>query len=163
MTHNRSLSLTRGAVIVAFTLAGATHSAVADAMKQDKTVSARIHVTVGKFRNQSGALGCLLFEGKAGFPDDISKSIRQAMSSIASSGTASCDFVNLTPGDYAVIVMHDENKNGAFDKNFVGMPTEGYGASNNHLPAMASPTWEDSRFSVGPDETKAVNIQLRYF
>jgi len=32
---------------------------------------------------------------------------------------------------YAIQYMHDENSNGKFDTNFVGIPLEGYGISND--------------------------------
>ena len=38
---------------------------------------------------------------------------------------------NLPAGNYAVQVMHDENENNKLDTNFMGMPIEGYGFSNN--------------------------------
>jgi len=34
-------------------------------------------------------------------------------------------------GKYAVSVFHDENSNGKLDTNFLGIPREGVGASNN--------------------------------
>ena len=40
-------------------------------------------------------------------------------------------FSNLGPGRYAAIALHDENGNGKLDKNFLGIPTEPYGFSNN--------------------------------
>src|SRR5688572_16752304 len=42
-------------------------------------------------------------------------------------GTATIAFGDVKPGNYAVMVMHDENDNGSLDANFLGMPTEGYG------------------------------------
>lgn len=35
-------------------------------------------------------------------------------------------FKNIHHGIYAVSVLHDENNNGLMDKNFFGIPTEGY-------------------------------------
>lgn len=93
-----------------------TQASADSADKKDNVLDARIHVAVSTFRNESGALGRLLFAGALGFPDDESKSIGRTRSSISPNGTACCDFINLSPGDYAVVVMHDENKNGALDK-----------------------------------------------
>jgi uncharacterized protein (DUF2141 family) len=38
---------------------------------------------------------------------------------------------NLDPGQYAVILFHDENGNGKLDQNVLGVPNEPYGFSNN--------------------------------
>ena len=45
--------------------------------------------------------------------------------------SAICQFNDIPPGTYAIAVFHDENANGKLDKNFLGIPCEGYGASNN--------------------------------
>jgi len=68
------------------------------------------------------------------------------------------EFPDLAPGSYAVKVMHDENGNGKLDSNFVGMPTEGYGFSNN--PRVMRPaTYEEARFRLTEQGT-TVSIEL---
>jgi uncharacterized protein (DUF2141 family) len=74
-------------------------------------------------------------------------------------GTLSLKVAGLAPGRYAVRVMHDENGNGQLDRNFVGMPTEGYGFSNNPR-AMRAATFEEAGFDVG-DDGASVRIVLR--
>ena len=74
-------------------------------------------------------------------------------------GAATIDFGDVKPGNYAVMVMHDENDNGSLDKNFLGMPTEGYGFSNNP-DVMRRATFEEARFTVGA-EGAAVTVRLR--
>jgi len=52
-------------------------------------------------------------------------------------------FPGVAPGRYAVSVFHDENSNGKMDTNFIGIPREGVGASNNakgHLGPQDSMT-----------------------
>ena len=46
---------------------------------------------------------------------------------------------NLPYGDYAVAAMHDENESGNMDFNFIGLPTEIYGFSNNKRPGLLGP------------------------
>jgi len=40
-------------------------------------------------------------------------------------------FDNLKPARYAVRYFHDENSNDKLDTNWMGLPSEGYGFSNN--------------------------------
>jgi uncharacterized protein (DUF2141 family) len=47
------------------------------------------------------------------------------------------------------------------DKNFLGIPKEGYGASNNKLPFAAAPSFNDNKFILGKGETKHLSIKLR--
>ncbi|HXX68370.1 MAG TPA: DUF2141 domain-containing protein [Polyangiaceae bacterium] len=77
-------------------------------------------------------------------------------------GTTQCSFENVSAGTYAISVMHDENDNQKLDKNFFGVPTEGYGVSNNHTHAMSSPTWEESKFTVEGGKNLGLGIGLRY-
>lgn len=74
-------------------------------------------------------------------------------------GTLRLNVAGLAPGSYAIRVLHDENGNGKLDFNVVGMPTEGYGFSNNPRLLRAA-TFEEARFDVA--ETGAsVRIVLR--
>ena len=42
-------------------------------------------------------------------------------------------------GDYALAVMHDENKSGNMDYNVIGLPKEKYGFANNKRPGLFGP------------------------
>ena len=63
-------------------------------------------------------------------------------------------------GDYGIAVFHDENKNGKMDKNFVGIPLEPYGFSNNVRVTFGPPTWEKSKFVVKGSTTE-VSIEAK--
>jgi uncharacterized protein (DUF2141 family) len=65
------------------------------------------------------------------------------------------------PGTYAIAVYHDENDNGKFDRSWTGLPTEGFGVSNNPKPLLRAPTLAESAIQVGSGH-KVVNIDLRY-
>ena len=71
-------------------------------------------------------------------------------------------FENVPVGNYAVSVIHDANSNNKFDTNFMGIPTEGYGASQNKLPFAAAPKFDANKFSVAGNATTMVTIKLRY-
>jgi uncharacterized protein (DUF2141 family) len=68
-------------------------------------------------------------------------------------------FENLPPGPYAVQVMHDENDNGKLDSNFLGIPSEGYGFSNNPR-VMRRATFEEARFEL-PAAGSDIDVRLR--
>lgn len=119
-----------------------------------------ITVDVGTFRNRQGALGCRLYRGPAGFPEGSAGTVEKRVTITAN--VTRCTFENVAPGTYAIAVMHDENGNQRLDKNFVGIPTEGYSVSNNHTHAMSSPTWDESRFTVEAGKNLGLGIALRY-
>ena len=118
-----------------------------------------ITVNVSTFRNGKGALGCRLYAGPDGFPKKLTHKLQQVVPIRGPSAT--CKFAGIAPGTYAVAVVHDENNNGQVDTNFLGIPTEGYGVSNNRTYAMSWPKWDESKFQVA-DKDVVLNVTLRY-
>lgn len=58
---------------------------------------------------------------------------------------------NLAPGKYAFKYFHDENNNKKIDVNWLGIPKEGYGFSNNAKAAFRPPSFEKMIFVVKGD------------
>ncbi len=63
--------------------------------------------------------------------------------------TPSVSFPNLPPGRYAVVVVHDANRNGDIDLNFFGIPTEGWGFSNGARGTLGPPSFDAAAVAVG--------------
>ena len=59
---------------------------------------------------------------------------------------ARCDFEEVPPGTYAMAVVHDENMNGKLDTGLLGIPTEGYGFSNDAKALFSAPSFADASF-----------------
>jgi uncharacterized protein (DUF2141 family) len=131
------------------------------AMAQAQSAGASLEVVVPQLRNAQGGLGCQLFAGANGFPMKSDQAL-QTVSSPITNGTARCRFQQVPPGTYAVAVVHDENGNQKLDSNMLGVPTEGYGVSNNKTYALSQPRWEESRFDLAAGESRQLTIQLRY-
>lgn len=74
---------------------------------------------------------------------------------------AVCDFSGVASGTYAVAVFHDENSNGKLDTNFLGIPREGVGASNDAQGHFGPPKFDAAafRFSGGRIDLK---ITIKY-
>jgi uncharacterized protein (DUF2141 family) len=64
-------------------------------------------------------------------------------------------------GKYAVVVYHDENDNHKFDRNWIGLPIEGFGVSNDPTLFLAPPNFEESAFEVNGDLTN-VEVEIKY-
>lgn len=132
----------------------------ADGASAAGDASATVTVSVGPLRNLRGSVACRLFKTGEGFPRTTKGTVTVR---VKVSGTMTpCTFERLPPGTYAVMVHHDENDNRKVDKNFLGVPLEGYGASNNHVPALSAPSWDDSKFTVERGKVRRVAIGLRY-
>jgi uncharacterized protein (DUF2141 family) len=113
-------------------------------------------------RNAKGKLGVALFQDAKGFPEDNSKALRQQEADInPQTLSAQIVFRDVPQGVYAVSVRHDENNNGKLDRNFIGVPKEGYGASNNPKKKLRSPSFDEAKFSLNAAE-QAIEIKLIY-
>ena len=116
-----------------------------------------LHVTVSDIRNADGHV-LISVSPSAEAWDGAAKPVAVARLA-AVKGTIEHAFPDLAPGDYAVQVMHDENDNGDLDSNFVGIPVEGYGFSQNPS-VMRRATFEEARFAL-PAEGTAITVRLR--
>lgn len=67
---------------------------------------------------------------------------------------------DLKPGDYAVGIFHDVNADGVCNLNFLGIPREGYGFSNNIKPVLKAPTFEECKIKLTDD--MKLTVQLIY-
>lgn len=63
----------------------------------------------------------------------------------------------LKPGKYSFKYFHDANNNTELDTNWVGMPTEGFGFSNNAKGRFGPPAFEDTVFELKKDITLECN------
>jgi uncharacterized protein (DUF2141 family) len=73
--------------------------------------------------------------------------------------TCSVTFENIPEGTYAISFFHDENDNGKMDTNFMRIPKEDYGCSNNARGFMGPPKWKDAKFEL-KDKTITQHIEL---
>lgn len=64
----------------------------------------------------------------------------------------------LPKGDYAVTMYHDENSDGICNRNFLGIPKEPYGFSNNFKPKFSAPKFKDCKFSLLTDHVIEINL-----
>lgn len=65
------------------------------------------------------------------------------------------------PGTYALAAYHDEDGDGRLTRNFLGVPVEGVGFSNNPAIILAPPTFDAVAITVHGTQTP-VNLRLHY-
>ncbi|MGX7927638.1 DUF2141 domain-containing protein [Tsuneonella sp. HG094] len=70
-------------------------------------------------------------------------------------------FKGVTPGRYAIALLHDENDNGKADRALGMMPKEGFGFSRDAPVRMAPPKYADAVFAV-EDRDLSLSIKMRY-
>lgn len=107
-------------------------------------------VQVSNLERGRGSVNVALFRTAKDFTDNPYKTLRQQVKT-GQSG-ASLTFKNVSPGTYAIAVYQDLNENGELDTNFVGIPKEPYGFSNNYRPTMSSPSFEKAKFKLNGEK-----------
>lgn len=70
--------------------------------------------------------------------------------------------LTLPPGTWALQAFQDEDDSGEITRNFLGIPTEGVGFSNDAPIRFGPPRWDDAAFTLGPSGGR-VRLKLRYF
>jgi len=120
-----------------------------------------IHVQVLNIRNSTGTVDCALFESPEGFPTEVLRSATNVMVIKVRQTQARCDFEDIPPGRYALAVIHDENMNGKLDTNALGIPTEGYGFSNDVKGLFGAPAFSAASFAYD-GRTLDLTIRLQY-
>lgn len=56
--------------------------------------------------------------------------------------------LQLPAGEYALSVFHDVDDDGKLARNFIGLPKEPAGLSNNLRPKFGPPRWKDAKFAL---------------
>ena len=105
-----------------------------------------IHVKILNIKNSTGTVACALFESQEGFPTEYLRLATNVMVIKIRKDQARCDFEDIPPGTYAMAVIHDENMNGKLDANWLGIPAEGYGFSNDAKGFVGAPSFSAASF-----------------
>lgn len=120
--------------------------------------AAELVVRVSGLSEPLGQVGCSLFSGATGFPLDNATARVQWLPADAKGVT--CRYADLPEGSYAVSIGHDLNGNKRVDTNFIGLPTEQWGVSNNARPSLRAPRFDEAVFKLAPD-AKQVFIDVK--
>jgi|SRR6185312_1816261 len=127
--------------------------------KNHEATKGSIKVIVTNIKNTSGQIGFCLFKSSEGFPHPEKASI---VAFVKIKGTTcTYTFTNMDAGTYAVSVFHDENSDKTLNTNFLGIPKEGVGISNNAKGHFGPPKFEDAEFNFNQSE-QIITISMSY-
>lgn len=113
-----------------------------------------ITVTVKGIDSNEGQIFLALYDNESDFLD---KSFKGTKSKI-NNNQCVVTFENIPSGVYAVSIFHDANDNGKMDTNFMGIPKEDYGCSNDASGFMGPPKWSDAKFQL--KDNTSITIKL---
>ena len=116
--------------------------------------NSNLTVTVAGLKNNTGLLTVELYNTRWKFL----KTPYKTFSSAIKLNTATLIFIGIPKGEYTVMAYHDENNNRKLDKNFIGMPKEDVGCSNNAKGFMGPPKYEDAKFTITTNSKITIKI-----
>lgn len=110
-------------------------------------------------RRSAGVVRCALYSGER---DHMKRSFIEVLGRVVD-GQADCVFAGVPAGRYSMAAFHDENDNGKLDTNWLGIPKEGLGSSNNAKGRLGPPSWKDASFSYPGGALVQELGPLKYF
>lgn len=107
-------------------------------------------------KSDSGSISVGIYNSAETFPKK-GEHITGCTSKIETAGKAVTVICKVDSGTYSAAAYHDENNNEELDKNFMGIPKEAYGFSNNASGMFGPPDFVDAAFEVG---TKNIEMNI---
>jgi uncharacterized protein (DUF2141 family) len=133
-------------VLLALSFAAAPRPAGLAEPSSQVAEDAVVSVRVTGLESDEGSVQVALFDGPEGFTEE------PAYAGVVVPEDLSAEWsVHVPFGTYAVAVIHDRDDNGRLNTNFLGMPREPYGFSNDARGTFGAPSFEDASFSVAAD------------
>ncbi len=121
--------------------------------QQTDTLSITLDVTFTKFNK--GSILIALYESEESYMEKIYKSAEVLVKDYQ----AQIVFKSLKKGVYAFSFFHDLNDNKELDTNFLGIPKEPYGFSNDKKGRFGPPKFNESSLEINKNSTFKIFIE----
>ncbi len=119
--------------------------------KAQNTNLSIVRVEIIGLKSSNGKVLINLFDRATGFPSNPQNALKSYVLEIKNK-QAFVEFSCTPQKEYAIALVHDENNNGDMDKNFFGIPKEGYAFSNNYRPTIKSPSFKQASFKASGEK-----------
>lgn len=118
-----------------------------------------LEITITNISPVKGQLLLAIYDSEDTFYDK-EKVVKSKVCKI-NADTETIQIKDLPKGEYAIAVIHDENNDNSLNTNWIGIPTEGMGVSNNPTSYFGPPDYEDAKFMYNGGNQK-ISITLKY-
>jgi len=117
-----------------------------------------LSIEVDNLRDSKGEVVFSVYNKDGSIPDQKLQNFYKQKKAKIIENHSEVVFSNLPNGEYAVNILHDENKNGEIDKGFL-LPKEGIGFSNfESIGLMNKPNFKKAKFELNGDKTLKVKV-----
>jgi uncharacterized protein (DUF2141 family) len=117
---------------------------------------ADVSVRVVRADPATGTLEISLFNSAESF---LREPYLQTSGAVNEDGSHMARFGKVPAGEYAVVVVHDENGNGKLDTGFLGFGGESYAYSNDARPLFGRPGFDETKFAVDADTRIQISLE----
>jgi len=118
-------------------------------------MSHSITINISGMKSDKGDVFVAMYNSKDDF---LKNEFRTAITKVKSK-KATVVFKNLPTAWYAITIFHDVNDNKKMDTNFIGIPKEPIGVSNDATGFMGPPKYKKAKFEVKNDVTISIKIK----
>ena len=123
--------------------------------------AANLRVVVTNVKSDQGKIYVWVYDKQ----DDWLSDRYRTQKSVRVAGNRTGDTVTLElllpAGEYALSVFQDVNDDGKLARNFIGIPKEPAGLSNNARPRFGPPKYKDALFTIPADTQVEQKIALQ--
>lgn len=124
----------------------------------EAVTTADLYVQLKNIRNTDGVLYVFLYNYENQYPRKPLTYYKVQKSKVQN-GTLRVKIENVAfKHQYAITLIDDENNNEDLDR-ILGIPTEGFGFSNNVRPLFSLPKYNDLLFNFLAEKTIAIDLQ----
>jgi uncharacterized protein (DUF2141 family) len=123
------------------------------------TGGSTLNVEIAGLRNTKGQICFSVFSSAnpQAFPQDPDRAVINRCDKITGNPMVTT-FKGLKPGNYAIAILHDENLNRKDDRNFLNVPTEGFGFSRNPAVRIKAPSFDEAAIPVASATSTKINV-----
>jgi len=119
--------------------------------------SAQLTLKLSGIESSQGVIYIGLYNQELGFTE-IDKTFMNWIVP-AKKGQQLVELKDIPNGQYAISIFHDTNNNGILDKNFLGIPNEIYGFSNNARAILSAPTFAECTFTYNSNLDMEIELK----
>ena len=120
--------------------------------------SVDLAVTIPNIKEHKGEIVIGIFDSREKFPK-AEQDYRQLRFPVQAN-QSSFVIKDIQLRNCAVAIYHDQNSDGKCNLNFLGIPKEGYGFSNNVKPRFRAPAYESCKINL--QESANITVKLIY-
>ena len=124
---------------------------------QEKTI---LEIEINNIRSGKGVVLLSIYTASGQYPYHPVRTYVLKKDSLAM-GTLHFSIKDLSPGQYGLCLLDDENRSGQMEKNILGIPSEGFAFANNVKPFLKRPDYSSIQFRVVPG-TNPMQLTVRY-